>query len=93
MMDYFDAYSNGPVWNWFGLSYASYAVFPRVALCSLPLEWQQRFVDLMNEAEELLPDEAKYQDYQVTLRKGGKFCKDPLAEYRHARPFRLRKKA
>lgn len=39
-----------PIHAWFGLSYASYHVVPRLALEAMPADWQQRFVDLMNEA-------------------------------------------
>lgn len=37
--------------GWFGLTYASYAVIPRLALEAQPDEWQHRFVRLMDEAE------------------------------------------
>lgn len=85
-----DDYSDGPVWNWFGLSYSSYCVLPRRALCSMPLEWQQRFVKLMEEAVELLPPESCYGEYMVRLRVDGKFVSDPNVPYRHAQPWPLR---
>lgn len=80
------AYSDGPVWNAFGLTYASYAVFPRRALQSMPEEWQQRFVDLINEAHETLEDGALSGDYNVVYRLNGKIAKDPMRQYRHAVP-------
>jgi len=38
--------------HWFGLSYCSYFTIPRLALQAMPLEWQQRFIGLMDEAFE-----------------------------------------
>lgn len=67
--------------EWFGLTYSSYLVFPRLALQEMPAEWQQRFVELMNEAETIMgstPD-----DYAVLRRnKNGRFRNDPWANYR-----------
>lgn len=39
------------VHQWFGLTYASYFVAPRMALQAMPEDWQRRFVDLMTEFE------------------------------------------
>lgn len=78
------AYYEGPVWNYFCLSYSAYLVLPRVSLCSMPIYWQRRFVALMQEAERVLPPEAQGGTYCVTKREdGGKFVKDPLGDYRH----------
>lgn len=77
------AYYEGPVWNYFGLSYSAYLVLPRVALCSMPPYWQRRFVALMEEAERVLPPEAQCAEYCVTKRENGRFVKDPLGNYRH----------
>src|SRR5487761_193458 len=41
--------TSGPVHGWFGLTYANFAVIHRARLQSMPLEWQQRYVDLMEE--------------------------------------------
>lgn len=46
-----------PVHEWFSLSYASYFVLPRLVMQEMPLDWQRRFVALMDEAAELnVPD-------------------------------------
>ncbi|HHA2497601.1 hypothetical protein [Stenotrophomonas maltophilia] len=82
-------YSDGPVWHAFGLSRAAYHVVPRRTLQSMPVEWQARFVALMEEAREALPDEA-FPEYQVIRIEGGKFASDPNRRYRHAAPFPLR---
>lgn len=87
------SYYSGPVWDYFGLTYSNYLVLPRRALQSLPQEWQERFVQLMREAEELLPEEAQNQSYIVRLRdEKGWFTSDPLAEYRHTGPLQLNEK-
>lgn len=41
-----------PIHAWFGLSYCSYFVMPRLALEAMPLDWQARFIALMDEAHE-----------------------------------------
>ena len=81
-------YSDGPVWNAFGLTYAAYAVFRRRALQSMPVEWQQKLVDLINEMHEALPPEAVEGDFVVQIRKGNRFAKDELSDYRHTGAFR-----
>lgn len=43
--------TSGPVHTWFGLTYANFAVQHRARLQSMPLEWQQRYVDLMEELQ------------------------------------------
>lgn len=85
-----DVYSDGPVWGAFGLTRASYAVFPRRALCSMPREWQERFVALVDEMHQALPAVALSGDYVVNLRERGRFVRDWRADYRHASPFPLR---
>ncbi len=82
-------YSDGPAWHAFGLSRAAYHVVPRRTLQSMPVEWQARFVELMHEARQTLPDEA-FPEYQVIRIEGGKFAHDPNRRYRHTAPFPLR---
>ena len=43
-------WQDDPVHTWFGLTYSSYFVMPRMALQAMPLEWQRKFVSLMEEA-------------------------------------------
>lgn len=72
----------GPIHSWFGLSYASWLTLPRVSLQEMPLDWQARFVALLEEAETHgleCPD-----GIEVMRRVGGRF--KPLGEwnnYRH----------
>ncbi|HFF5960638.1 TPA: hypothetical protein ACGCF7_000470 [Stenotrophomonas maltophilia] len=79
-------YSHGPVWDAFGLSRAAYLVVPRRTLQSMPLDWQQRFVALMDEAHAHLPAEA-FPDYTVQRQERGRFLTDPLRDYRHTGPI------
>lgn len=63
----------GPLHLYFGLSYASWLVLPRVALQEMPLDWQARFAALLEEAEDrglTTPED----DIYVTMRgKSGLF--------------------
>jgi hypothetical protein len=79
-------YCDGPVWQAFGLGRAGYLVVPRRTLQSMPLEWQQKFVALMDEAQALLPGEA-FPEYVVQRRERGRFVADALREYRHTGPI------
>jgi hypothetical protein len=40
---------NSRLWNWFGLSYASWLAMPRVMMHSMPDEWQSKMADLCEE--------------------------------------------
>ena len=80
-------YDDGPVWHAFGLSYASYAVFPRRCLQSMPADWQEKFVALVREMHAALPNGCLDGNYTVTLRKDGRIAKDPMREYRHTGPL------
>lgn len=79
-------YAHGPVWKAFGLSYCAYFVAPRRSLQSMPAEWQSRFLSLMQEAIDALPEEA-FPEYTVQRRINGRFAKDPMADYRHTGPI------
>ncbi len=79
-----EAYSSGPMWLDFGMTRASYLVLPRVLLCGMPVEWQERMVALLDEARDTYDTDAIDDNYSVTLRSdNGRFKKDPLAHYRH----------
>ena len=80
-----DAYSDGPIWHWFSLSYASYLVVPRRVLCSMPQDWQECFVSLLNEMTERFGGHLML-DYQVTARRDGRYISDSLHRYRHEPP-------
>lgn len=78
--------------EWFGLTYSNYLVIPRLMLESMPLEWQEKFVELLNEADDrLVIDHPDYtNDYLVKLRgKNGRFIADPYKNYRHGEPLKV----
>ncbi len=48
--------------NWFGLSYASFAILPRVLMNAMPDRWQGKMGELLKEFSEefsSLPDDAR----------------------------------
>ena len=79
---------DGEIHRFFALSYAQYLVLPRTVLQSMPLEWQEKFVNMVEEIGEKFPD---YQPidttYHVQLRddKTGLFIDDPIADYERGR--------
>lgn len=79
-------YSDGPVWHAFGVSRAAYLVLPRRTLQSMPIDWQARFVALIREARQALPDEA-FPQYQAVRLRDGKYTSDPNCRYRRTPPF------
>ncbi len=63
------------VHEYFSLSYANFAVYPRSLLQSMPDEWQTRFVALMDEYDahwSWLPDEFQPSSYRVQPTEGGR---------------------
>ena len=66
--------------GFFGLTYANYHTLPRSLMEAMPPDWQQRFVELMDEMAEEFPNFEG--DYMVKLRKNGRFIPDPLSAYR-----------
>ena len=68
------------VHEYFGLSYASYLVLPRSIMQHMSNEWQNRFVECLEEFSGAVDFD---DNYHVTLRdKKGKFQKDSFAQYR-----------
>lgn len=75
-----------PIHEWFELSYASYLVLPRSILQSLPVEWQEKFVNLLNEAEQLMGKVPSEGTYKVLLQSDkGRYITDPLRDYERGR--------
>lgn len=75
-------YDDSPVHGWFGLTYSSYLVLPRMCMQEMSALWQQRIVDLLDEAHRtnIFPSAR----YSVQRRdENGRFIKDPFANYRH----------
>lgn len=71
------------LWDWFGLSYASWLTLPRVLMHQMPDEWQGRMASLLKEMDEHFPS-VPGMDTAVFVREDGKFAKCPRwIEYRH----------
>lgn len=74
----------GDSWDYFGLSRASWLVLPRIALQSMPIEWQERFFALVHEMEEAVVYPEEYTgEFAVTMLKERKFASNCLPPYRH----------
>lgn len=72
--------------TWFELSYAQYLTVPRTALQSMPDEWQDKFVNLLNELDDRIDWRPTEGCYWVTLRgDDGRIRRDPLADYERGR--------
>lgn len=75
-----------PIHNWFELTYAQYLTIPRTVLQSMPIEWQENFVALLDELDERIDWRPKEGKYWVTLKDdSGKFMHDPLMDYERGR--------
>ncbi|MFQ2188705.1 hypothetical protein [Aeromonas jandaei] len=78
------SYVEAPFHQWFGLTYSSYLVLPRSVLEAMPFEWQERAIELLDEAREMLDTDAIPDNYCVQLRgDSGRFVRDQFANYRH----------
>lgn len=69
--------------GWFSLSYANYMVLPRVLLQSMPDEWQEKFVDLLEEYDDhwcSLPEDFQPGSYRVNAVRDGQLVS--LKSYR-----------
>lgn len=80
--------------TYFGLSYAAWVVLPRTILQDMPLEWQNRFADMLKDLNYKYP---KFPDYiySVTAKnpKNNLFVKIPreVTDYRHPNKKTLKK--
>ena len=76
--------------DWFELTYASYLVLPRSILQSMPLAWQVKFVELLEELEEQFDAIPPKGIYHIQLKNDdGKFISlrrnDPYVDYERGR--------
>lgn len=77
---------DSPVNEWFELTYSSYLVLPRLFLQSMPIEWQKKFIDLIEQIPETLDIDTSYtSNYLVKPRINGKFVKDIYSDYRRGK--------
>lgn len=54
-----------PIHDYFELTYAAYLVIPRVLLQSLPYKWQEKFVELLEDARKMVADIEWNDNYKV----------------------------
>ncbi len=75
-----------PVHTWFELSYAQYLTVPRSVLQSMPTEWQQRFVECLEQLDDAIDWRPVDGRYWVRLKDSdGRFVRDPLMDYERGR--------
>lgn len=78
--------SNNPLWNWFGLSYASWLTLPRVLMHEMPTDWQRKMAELLHEWDDTW-DYGKMEGipYVSFKDEAGKYMHIPfwLKNYRH----------
>ncbi len=75
-----------PIHDYFELTYASYLVLPRSVLQSAPVEWQEKFVEMLEELGVYFPQVPHRGVYKVYLvDKKGKFIHDPYQDYERGR--------
>ena len=56
-------YKESPIHIWFGLTYAQFLTMPRLVMESMPHEWQEKTVELLEEMDKTfdwLPKEKTY---------------------------------
>lgn len=76
--------------TWFGLSYASFLVMPRVAMELMPDEWQEKMAELLHEYDATIKTDAfdVHSCYVSVKGKNNRFMKMPeeLTNYRRPTP-------
>lgn len=60
-----DGLGDEPVHEWFGLSYSSYQVLPRVLMQSMPVAWQRQMVGLLEQLRDAFSHLEQAQAYDV----------------------------
>lgn len=72
------------LWDWFGMSYASWLTMPRVMMHAMPDDWQERMAVLCEEWDAAW-DSSDLPTPSVQARSNGRFTKWPrwLLNYRH----------
>lgn len=73
------------LWNWFGMSYASWLTMPRVMMHAMPDDWQNRMAALCEEWDEAWNSHDMPIPSVSAVGERGKFTKWPswLLNYRH----------
>ncbi len=72
------------VHTWFELSYAQYLTIPRSVLQAMPMKWQKRFVECLEELDETIDWRPETGRYWVKLKDGnGRYVSDKFMNYRY----------
>ncbi|MFI6653231.1 hypothetical protein ACIBI8_37280 [Streptomyces sp. NPDC050529] len=58
--------TDGPIHEWFSLSYSNYQVIPRTLMQSMPTGWQLRMVACLNELRDAFSHLEQAEAYEVT---------------------------
>lgn len=74
---------NEPISHAFSFSYANYFVKQRSVLEAMPVEWQRRFVALIEELAATVDLEQIPNEFWIRATKGKRFLEDPWSDYRH----------
>ncbi|HHN8377407.1 TPA: hypothetical protein ACRRXV_002335 [Morganella morganii] len=78
--------NSSDLWDWFGLSYASFLVLPRVLMHEMPTEWQTKMAALLHEYDETFDTSSVCHSVIVSAKdKNNRFMKMPkyIRNYRH----------
>jgi len=82
---------DAPVEVWFELTYAQFLTVPRLVMESMPLEWQEKMVALLEEMDATFDWRPQEGRYWVKLKDDkGRYCDAPLSDYRHGSCEHLR---
>ncbi len=73
------------LWGWFGLSYSSFLIMPRVLMHEMPDEWQGKMADLLDEYDSTFRNWPDGMGSRAQVTMNGKLAKTPdwLINYRH----------
>ena len=74
-----------PIHYWFELSYAQYVALPRSILQNMPVEWQRKFVALMDELDERFDWRRGGCRVRFVDRRGRYMSGDDLGDYERGR--------
>ena len=78
--------NSSDLWDWFGLSYASFLVLPRVLMHEMPTEWQTKMAALLHEYDETFDTSSVCHSVIVSAKdKNNRFMKMPeyILNYRY----------
>lgn len=72
------------LWGWWGLSYSTFLVLPRVLMHEMPDEWQGKMAGLLKEFNDAFPG-ADHQSRPMLVGKDNKLTKWPgwILNYRY----------